>query len=74
MWDMSYVTADVNNADSAKQKFLLHFTLFLLRIVSKEHMCGMNVNLYPCTTLLCLKFTESPSLVGETLPSMIMVK
>ena len=39
---------------------------FLLCIVSKEEKCGMNVNVYPCTTLLHLKFNGIPSLIGET--------
>ena len=51
-------------------KFLPHFTLFSCA-TSPKNTC---VNLYPCTMLLCLKFTDSPLLVEEMLRSMTMVK
>ena len=43
-------------------------------IMSNEEKCGMNVNMYPCTTLLCLKFNGIPSLIEETSLSMTLAK
>ena len=46
----------------------------LLCIMSKEEKCGMNVNLYPCTTLPRLKLNGIPSLIGEMPQPMTLAK
>ena len=54
---MCYVLCKQNGFCTGKN-LPLHLHPFLLQIVFKEYKCGMNVNLLPSTTTLCVRFLE----------------